>query len=35
MNNESCKNCIWCSCKNCGHDRPKCDKYIPEIYTKK
>ena len=32
-NTKSCMNCIWCSCKNYGHDRGICNKYISEKFT--
>jgi len=28
----SCMNCIWCSCRNYGYNRPICLNYIPEKF---
>jgi len=31
---KSCMNCIWCSCRNYGYNRPICLSYVPESFTK-
>jgi hypothetical protein len=31
MNVINCETCRWVGCRNYGHDRPACIKYIPEL----